>query len=180
LLQWGLGAARVEGVTSLLPRVIDFVSARSEALLEVGMGPGEYMYVYSVAYYSWLGKSPADGPSFTLVGDDGDNQGRQVGQDEFDVREERREMVLTRVNETILPMLRRQLEAAAETPGADPRWREQLAAEIEAMESDPFRIPWRDGVPEPIAKSLEHYRRELESSYSALCNPLEVVPGSES
>ena len=65
-----------------------------EALLEVGMGPGEYMYVYSVAYYSWLGKSPADGPSFTLVGDDGDNQGRQVGQDEFDVREERREMVL--------------------------------------------------------------------------------------
>jgi hypothetical protein len=181
LLQWGLGVARVEGVTSLLPRVIGFVAARNEALLETGMGPGEYLYVYSIVYYSWLGRSPADGPAITLVGDDhGDGQGQRTGQDEFDVREKRRELVLTRVNETLLPMLRRQLEGVDKNPGADPRWSEQLAAEVEAMESDPFRIPWRDGVPEPIGESLEPYRRELESSYSPLCNPLEVVPGSES
>ena len=55
----------------------------------------------------------------------------------------------------------------------------QLAAEITAMESDRFRIPWRDGVPEPIAASLEPYRRQLESSYSAMCNPLEIMAGSD-
>jgi len=156
------------------------ISARGQALLEAGVGPGEYLYIYSIAYYSWLGKSPADGPAFTLVGDDeGDNRGRRAGQDEFDVREQRRELILTRLNERLLPMLRRQLEALDERDAAEPRWRRQLAAEITAMESDPFRIPWRDIVPEPIAASLEPYRRPLESSYSALCNPLEIVPGSE-
>ena len=179
LLEWGLGAARVEGATSLLPRVIGFISARGPALLEAGMGPGEYLYIYSIAYYSWLGKSPADGPAFTLVGDDVSGGRQRGGQDEFDVREQRRELVLTRLNERLLPMLRRQLVALDESDGADPRWRQTLAAEITAMENDPFRIPWRDGVPEPLAASLEPYRRPLEASYSALCNPLEIVPGSE-
>ena len=40
LLEWGLGAAKVEGVTNLLPQVVGFVSAKGEALLEAGMGPG--------------------------------------------------------------------------------------------------------------------------------------------
>jgi hypothetical protein len=178
LLGWGLGAAKVEGVTNLLPQVVGFISARGNALLEAGMGPGEYLYIYSIAYYSWLGNSPADGPAFTLVGDDED-QGGRAGQDEFDVRESRRESVLTRLNERLLPVLRRQLAALDESDTASDRWREELAAEITAMESDRFRIPWRDGVPEPIAVSLEPYRRQLRSSYSAMCNSLEIIPGSQ-
>jgi len=178
LLGWGLGAAKVEGATNLIPQVVGFVSAKGDALLEAGMGPGEYLYIYSITYYSWLGRSPADGPAFTLVGGDEDEGGR-AGKDEFDVREGRRESVLTRLNERLLPVLRRQL-TALDTSGAAPAgWREELAAEIAAMESDRFRIPWRDGVPERMAASLEPYRRQLRSSYSTMCNPLEVIPGSE-
>ena len=180
LLEWGLGVAKVEGVTSLLPQVVGFVSAKGEALLEAGMGPAEYLYVYSIAYLSWLGKSPADGPAFTLVsGDDQDDQGSRGGQDAFDVRETRRESVLTRLNERLLPVMKRQLAAATKSDAASEQWRAQLAAEITAMESDRFRIPWRDGVPEPLAASLEPYRRQLESSYSAMCNPLEIMVGSD-
>jgi hypothetical protein len=29
-----------------------------------------------------------------------------------------------------------------------------------------------------MAASLEPYRRQLRSSYSAMCNPLEIIPGS--
>jgi hypothetical protein len=178
-VEWGLGAAKLEGARQLIPQAIGFVAARGEALLEAGMGSGEYLYIYSVAYYSWLRKSPADGPAFPLVGDDGDGgQGHRGGRDEFDVREGRREVVLRRLNERLLPMLRRQLAAVDAGPPAREGWREALAAEVSALESDPFRIPWRDGVPEPLATSLEPFRRRLESSYSALCNPLEVVPGS--
>ena len=180
LLKWGLGAAKVEGATNLIPQVVGFISARGDALLEAGMGPGEYLYIYSIAYYSWLAKSPADGPAFTLVGGDQDeDQGPRGGQDEFDVREQRRELVLTRLNRQLLPMLRRQLAALDEGDTASAGWRDELAAEITAMENDRFRIPWRDGVPEPIAASLEPYRQQLRSSYSALCNSLEVIPGSE-
>jgi hypothetical protein len=178
LLRWGLGAARIQGVTGLVPHAIGFVSARARALLETGVAPGEYLYLYSLAYYSWLGKSPADGPAFRLVGGgEGDHQERQGGQDEFDVREGRREEILRHLNQHLLPMLRRQLAAAEEDPAVSEEWRETLAAQVAAMEKDPFRIPWRDGLPEITAASLEPYRRPLESSYSALCNPLEAMAG---
>jgi hypothetical protein len=110
--------------------------------------------------------------------DDGDRGGR--GGDEFDVRESRRELVLVTLNERLLPMLRRQLAALDESGRlreSDP-WRQQLVAEIAAMESDHFRIPWRDGLPPVIEASLEPYRTRLEASYSPLCNPLEVVAGA--
>jgi hypothetical protein len=182
LLAWGMGVLRVEAGTSLVPQLFAFVAARGEALLDGGMGPGEYLYMYSLAFYSGLGKSPADGPAFRLVGDDeDDDQGRRAGEDEFDVREGRRETILSTLNEQLLPMLRRQLAALDESRSvveSDP-WRRQLAAEIAAMETDRFRIPWRDGLPPVIEASLEPYRARLESSYSAMCNPVEVLAGAD-
>jgi len=165
LLGWGTAAMKVEAGTTLVPQAIAFISARGEALLEAGMGTGEYLYVYSLVYFSWLGKSPADGPSFPLVGDDEDGgQQRQGGQDEFDIREERREMILTRLNEQLLPVLRRQLAALDESG--------------DLAEADPFRIPWRDGLPPVLEESLAPYRGRLGGSYSSMCNPLEVFAGT--
>lgn len=181
LLGWGTAAMKVEAGTTLVPQAIAFVGARGEALLEAGMGTGEYLYIYSLTYFSWLGKSPADGPGFPLVGDDEDGgQQRQGGRDEFDVREERREMILTRLNEQLLPVLRRQLaalDASRHVAESDP-WRQQLSAEIAAMEKDGFRIPWRDGLPPVIEESLAPYRARLVGSYSPMCNPLEVFAGT--
>jgi hypothetical protein len=181
LIEWGMGAMKVDAATGLLPQVIGFVSARGEALLEAGMGVGEYLYIYSLAYYSWLGKSPADGPSFPLVGDDEDRRQQQQSEwDEFDVREGRREAVLTHLHDLLLPMLRRQLAAVDERSDvleSDP-WRQQLAAEVAAMEKDRFRIPWRDGLPAPIQTSLRPFRARLGASYSPECNPLEVLTGT--
>jgi hypothetical protein len=178
LLEWGSTAMKVEAGTSLVPEAIAFIGARGEALLEAGMGPGEYLYIYSLAYFSWLGRSPADGPSFPFVGDD--DQQHQGRPDEFDVREGRREAVLTRLNEKLLPVLRRQLAALDESGDLveSDAWRGQLAAEVAAMEQDRFRIPWRDGLPPVIEESLAPYRARLAASYSAMCNPLEVVTGS--
>jgi hypothetical protein len=181
LLDWGMGAMKIEAASGLIPQAIGFVSARGEALLEAGVGPGEYLYIYSLAYFSWLGKSPADGPSFPLVGDDEGGEGpRYEGRpDEFDVREGRREMILTHLNEQLLPLLRRQLAARDEGDAVleSDAWRRQLAAEIAAMEKDRFRIPWRDGLPKRIETSLRPFRSRLEGSYSPECNPLEVLAG---
>jgi len=154
----------------LLGQIADFYTARSEAMLEVGMGPGEYAYTYVVAYYAFLDHSPEDGPAFQLIGDDGRERGWRI---ESGVEDRRRDEIVRQLHRAIVPMLRRQLTSVP--PGeASQRWRDRLAAEIAALEADPDRTPWRDGLPEPIAASFEPFRAALESSYSQLCNPLEL------
>jgi len=176
---------------NLLPGIFSFHTHRSEALLEAGMGLGEYRYIYVMAYYSWLGRLPADGPPFPLVGDsdirieagpsfDDDAHGWE-DQEEFQVRESRAEQILVRVHREILPMLRRQ-QAALTRLGALPdgdAWRRALEAEISALEADRFRIPWQDGLPEVLRQSLEPFRERLEASYSPMCNPLEIGMGHD-
>jgi hypothetical protein len=172
---WAVGVRTAEAGAGLVPQLLQFVSRRGEALLEAEMGLGEYYYIYSVVYYAWLGKSPADGPAFPFMGGDGDSGAR----DEFAAREQRRELVLRRLNRLLLPMLHQQLAALDALPAArvSPEWRAELAAEIGAMEESPYRIPWREGLPARVESSLRPFRGRLSASYSAMCNPLEVLEG---
>ena len=55
---------------TLVPHLLDFVEARNQALVQHGMGLGEYMYIYGTAYFVWLDKDPADGPDFAVSDDD--------------------------------------------------------------------------------------------------------------
>jgi hypothetical protein len=168
-----------------LPQLMAFFTARAEALLEHEMGLGEYYYIYSLAYYSWLNKAVADGPSFRLVGDN--EQTRSWDREsfgevaEFDVREERTERILRAVNGQLLPMLRNQLEDLKASSGADEGgpWMEALESEIASLDADPLRLPWAGGLPPPIEQSIEPYRQQLEQSYSAPCNALEFGLGHD-
>ena len=49
----GIRAARA-GI-SMAPRILEFARARNEALLEIGMGQGEYAWIYWLSYHAWLG-----------------------------------------------------------------------------------------------------------------------------
>ena len=184
----GSALEKVRAGLSLLPGIFGFHTRRSEALLDAGMGLGEYRYLYVTAYYSWLGRPPADGPPFTLVGDtdvrieagdDGDHHWE--GPDEFEVRESRAERILLRIRQEILPMLRRQRDAL-ERLEMDPdleAYHRALVAEIAALGEDRLRIPWQDGLPAVLGESLEPFRARLEASYSPLCNPLEMGLGHD-
>lgn len=165
--------AMIKAGTSIIPAIMGFLSNQAEAMLAQEMGPGEYAYIYSLSYYSWLGKDPGDGPPFQLQGD-GVHSGTA---NEERVRRERDERLRRGVNRTFRVMVANQLEAArAQAVEADP-WLEQLEAEIGALTADPERLPWADGLPAPLASSLEPYRDRLEASYSPLCNPLEIELG---
>jgi hypothetical protein len=165
----------VAGV-GLLGEVADFLHQRNQALLDVEIGLGEYYYIYTLAYYSWLDRSPDDGPSFKLVGDRGYVLETIESLDESEVRAYRTEMARESLNRLLLPVLREQLSAVSgnETDRDLQSWREALAAEIEAMEADSYRLPWQDGLPPVIESSLMPYRDRLEASYSVMCNALEV------
>lgn len=157
----------------LLPDIFDFANARSQAMLDAGIGPGEYLYLYTLSYYVFLGHSAGDGPPFPLVsgsdGSDGDD-------DAFVVREERLVSIRRRVNQRLLPILRNQL-ADARSAAVAGDWPALLAREVEAMENSPRRLPWQDGLPSFMVESLEPFRDRLAASYSELCNPLETGSG---
>lgn len=154
----------------LVPQIADFFKARNQALLDVGMGIGEYYYLYLVVYFSWLKKSVVDGPSFRMIGDED-----YRNWDDEQSREIRLDMTLRRLHRMLLPMLENQYGKLQEDPGAQKIWTQVLAGEIEAMHADRYRMIWQDGLPDVISSSLEPFRQRLEESYSPLLNTLEIV-----
>ena len=160
----------------LMHQLADFLRQRNEALMESEIGLGEYYYIYTLAYYDWLGKSPVDGPSFKLVGERGYVFEEIENLPESAVREYRTDVTRRNLNRLFLPVLRNQLNDldAAEDPGELEPWRALLEAEILRLETDANRIPWEDGLPDVIAASLEPFRERLERSYGVMCNALEA------
>jgi hypothetical protein len=69
-------------------------------------------------------------------------------------------------------MARNQLEALNMGAGTEED-RLRLEAEIAAMETEPLRLLWETGLPDPIRQSLEPYRGQLEASYDPMVNILE-------
>ncbi len=159
----------------LLPRILKFYEARNKACLEAGLGLGEYGYLYILAYYDLLGKPVTAGPGFPLMGDSNNGGSRGSGANEFDVREDRLERILRASRNLALPILRNQL-AAQRSAGTDREWTGRLEEEIALLEADPFRLPWRDGLPDRMKNSLEPYRDRLEESWNEMSNPLEFGP----
>jgi hypothetical protein len=49
--------------SDLMPVYAGFWTARNEALLKHGMGPGEFVYIYKLAYDTWLGLERDGGPA---------------------------------------------------------------------------------------------------------------------
>lgn len=130
----------------------DFFELRNRALLDQGIGMGEYTYIYALAFHSWLGQPLDEGPADMQM-----------------------PVASTRVRRNLRSMLQNQLAALDEDPGVDPIWRETLAAEIEVLESSPRRLPWEDGLPAALAASLEPYRERLAASYNPTTNPFELA-----
>lgn len=178
----------------LIPQIMDYLTARNEALLAEEVPLGEYLYLYTLVYYIDLDRSPADGPPFTLTGDDEKQPGRSQrrwdwsddeaddlendsdDEQEYRIREQRNQRIRRQLNDSLLPMLGHQLEDLATGGGAvDVRWQQDLRMEIAAIRDAPLLLPWEDGLPAQTAASLEPFQERLAASYSELCNPLEVL-----
>ena len=139
----------------------DFFAARNAALLDAGMGMGEYTYLYTVIYFSWLGHDPDEGPQTGR--DEDDHVDVQLGQMRFGPR----------ARDDLLSMLRNQLQQ--DSTGTTEDWVGLLTAEVEALERDTDRYPWQDGLPPSIAASLEPHRERLTASYDPISNTFELV-----
>jgi hypothetical protein len=155
----------------------EYLRERGTALLAQDMGLGEYLYTYSLVYYSWLGKDPGAGPSELKADLDAKSDNGVIvwGQEEGDWSkpEVRRRRLRVMVREHLLPMLESQLAAVDTAGGA--AWRADLTAEVARLRADPERLPWQDGLPAPLRESLEPHRAQLEAQWSDAANMLEIL-----
>ncbi|MFC2158228.1 hypothetical protein ACFLT9_10370, partial [Acidobacteriota bacterium] len=125
-------------------------------------------------YYSWLEKPPGDGPRYKIMEDD-ERIVMNWDEAEDDYKEERDRKTRRQVNKDILPMLKNQLQSSNREGASDSaaQWISLLEKEIEAMEDDSDRLPWQDGIPEVLLRSLNPYKQRLEKNYRAMLNPFE-------
>ena len=127
-----------------------FYEIRNQSLLEAGMGLGEFTYIFAVAYNDRLLDEP---------------EGEQL----FGPAATNR-----RVRRALRSMLENQLEVLRSEGGEDVDI-ELLEAEIAAMQADDKRVPWQDGIPQPIADALVPYREELDELYCPAMAALELM-----
>ncbi len=169
---------KIQAGISLLPRLFDFIDERNRVLADQGMGVGEYVHIYGLVYYSWLGRDPGDGPGFALSDDDHDDRDgtsfRWGGDDDpEEVRERRAAQVRRYLNRVQGRMLANQLDAAR-AAGLDAAWLARLEAELDAVRLSPGRLMWQDDLPAATAAGLEPRRDRLEAAYSPVMNVVEV------
>lgn len=128
-------------ITGMVAELGRFTRVRNEVLLEQGMGLGEYVWIYVLAYHTWLGHPP--GTSFEEDAD-GDLS-----------RQERR--VIRRLMTNHAEALRESgLEDEAKV------WED----EVVGLERSERAVPFADGgLPEELTASFAPYRDRLEAAY---------------
>ncbi len=160
-------------VGNLIVPVGEYMGRRNRALLEKHMGLGEYAYIYTVAYHSWLGHPPEEGPRvFAELSER--NRGRHSG----DTGNFTPEAVRWQYRRLIVRLLENQLDGMKEP--AQKSLRETVQQEIAHIEKSLDRVAWQDNLPPAMEACLKPYRSRLESSYRTSTNCFELLTLDES
>lgn len=147
-----------KNVIGMGPQMGRFFGVRNQALLDAGMGRGEYTYIYLLAYREQLLSTSS---SF----DGSERAGYRPGR---------------RLRGDLEQMLRNQL-AALESQLADTNTPElaalhdTLTGEIERLTRDPQAWPWQNGPPVAVVASLAPYRSQLDSLFCEYTLTLEFT-----
>jgi TonB family protein len=145
-----------------------FMNRRNQVLLDKRMGLGEYAYIYTIAYHSWLGHAPNEGPPVLAklrLQDRSQSFGNDSNISPESVRRQYRRVILR--------LLGNQLNSIKDEEHG--KWRDTLRAEIDRIDRDPERVAWQDNLPPPIEESLKPYRNQLASTYHPSANFLEFL-----
>lgn len=136
--------------------------ARNVALVEHGMGMGEYTYLHNVVYGGWL------------VGEDGELLSGIPAEVEREIAQSMSVVGNRRVRELLRTQLASQLDAARQGT-VEPEWLAELEAEHARLEEESRGLPWSAGIPERTQDSIELYRGRLEESYVPIASMFEVL-----
>ena len=161
--------AVLTGLAGMVNPIAEHLDRRNRLLLDAGMGLGEYLHIYTTAYYGWLGKDPGAGPAAETGGM---REMMFSGEDATYSQErcfkESRRLMLGFLRNAI-----KSLPGSAE-PGGDPALADRLAAELRRCEFQPTVLPWTEGLPTAAEASLVPYRDRLISAWNGPSNCFEL------
>lgn len=155
-------------LSNLIAPVGEYVNRRNRVLMDKRMGLGEYAYIYSIAYHSWLGHPPDEGPPIL-------EKARQRGRDRLSGNDSNLspESVRRQYRRLILRLFGNQLNSIKDAEQT--KWRGLLKEEIDRVDRDPDRVAWQNNLPIPIEKCLKPYRSRLEATYHPSTNYFELL-----
>ncbi|GJQ64216.1 MAG: hypothetical protein SCALA702_32690 [Melioribacteraceae bacterium] len=155
---------------NLMPDLIDYIKAKYLLLDRFEMSKGEYFYIYTLAYYNYLGHKPGDGPDFRLVTDKHKDDEAVEGEDVIIRREKENRDI---INSKFRKILKNQIINASKTQ--DKELVLKVREEIDRLLKNPFSMPWENSLPVAIAGSFTNYRDRLENQYNFELNPVEIM-----
>ncbi len=160
-------------VSNLIIPIGEYADRRNRVLLDKHMGLGEYAYIYSIAYHSWLGHSPDEGPPIF-----GKLARRKEDHFQGPNASFSPELVRWKYRQLMMRFLENQLGGVKDAGGEN--WHNTLKRELDRLERGADRVAWQDNLPLPIEQCLEPYRSRLESTYRTASNCFELLTLDES
>jgi hypothetical protein len=155
---WNIG----KKFAGLLNPVGSYIADRNEILLREQMSIGEYSWIYSVTYYSWLKHDIATVPK--LGGEDLGG----FGDDDSPLSQSTQRHRYRRV------MLQMMANRVKSSDMDSSEWWPELEQELRRMENAPSAIFWELGMPESETLVLEPFRSRLEATWHDDSNVLEL------
>jgi len=128
----------------------DLYRSRNDALLAANMGLGEYTLLYLTAYQRQVNEPIAD--EIFMEGSP----------------------LTDRVSRGVRGMMSRQL-AALRSEGIDPQLASVLERELAALENDPRRLPWADGLPPQLSASFVPFQARLDELFCPAMTKMELM-----
>ncbi len=167
----------LRSTTEMAPSLAGFWSSRNAALIDRGMGMGEYSYIYCLAYFSYLGYDPGDGAHDSNLDFGGSSgSGLEVSTSGAMTEEQRRDAAWSRVHDLMLPMLESiDPEGMVLSDDEARKWLAEVELEVGMMQESLMRYPWRDGAPRALSDVFRPYRKDLEEQYDISVNPVELI-----
>ncbi len=162
----------LNGLSNVIVPIGEYVNRRNRILLDKRMSLGEYAYIYSIAYHSWLGHAPNDGPAI-LADARLRGRNRSSGDDPAFTPES----VHLQYRRVMLRLLENQLESIKDEESG--KWRGTLKEEIDRLDRSTGRVAWQNNLPPQIEESLKPYRGRLEATYHPASNYFELLTTEE-
>lgn len=163
------------GIGDLMRPMGEYVESRNRALLDAGMGQGEYLFYYGLVYYAWLGHSPDDIPRMG-GSDQGDSKYRIYAGKDASFGPDQTWRRYGFYTEAMLHNLHTAMTAAAEFEAETAL--HDLNTEIDRLAQDPHHLAWSDGLPPGWLATLEPQRERLAKTYSETANIFEWPTGA--
>jgi hypothetical protein len=163
----------------IIPGMLNFYKVRNDVLIKYEMGFGEYYHHYIICCYSFLQKSPGDGPKFNIsenisITYKDDDEVGSLDSTVYEVREETFRKLSNKYFRifygNLISVRDRVIDAGVIN---------MIEGERLKLNDKKYRLPWEEGLPELYLDILVGRKSELDSLYSALVNPVEMNKISE-